>query len=116
MIRVMDLSTALELADFDALGQAALAASGEVSAIELLDAAIMRLETCRNLNAVITDLFDRGREQATAIDTSGVLRSGAARPLGGVPFLLRDLGASLAGTPEAMGSRALRTHVAAESA
>lgn len=45
MIRVMDLSTALELADFDALGQAALAASGEVSAVELLDAAIMRLET-----------------------------------------------------------------------
>ncbi|HJT92254.1 MAG TPA: amidase, partial [Mycobacterium sp.] len=30
--------------------------------------------------------------------------------------LLKDLGASLAGAPEAMGSRALRTHVAAESA
>ena len=32
------------------------------------------------------------------------------------PFLLKDLGASLAGAPEAMGSRALRTHVATESA
>ena len=33
-----------------------------------------------------------------------------------MPFLLKDLGASLAGTPEAMGSRALRTHVATETA
>jgi amidase len=33
-----------------------------------------------------------------------------------VPFLLKDLGASLAGAPEAMGSRALRSHVATESA
>jgi amidase len=33
-----------------------------------------------------------------------------------VPFLLKDLGASLEGAPEAMGSRALRTHVATESA
>jgi amidase len=36
--------------------------------------------------------------------------------LAGVPYLLKDLGASLAGTPEAMGSRALRDHVATETA
>ena len=45
-----------------------------------------------------------------------MLRAGGAGPLAGVPFLLKDLGASLAGAPEAMGSRALRTHVATESA
>ena len=39
-----------------------------------------------------------------------------AGPLAGVPFLLKDLGAALAGAPEAMGSRALRTHVATETA
>ena len=87
-----------------------------MSATELLEAAIARLESARGLNAVITDLFDRGRAQAGALDRSGALRGGDAGPLAGVPFLLKDLGASLAGAPEAMGSRALRTHVAAETA
>ena len=100
----------------DAVGQGALAAAGDVSAVELLDAAIARLEAARGLNAVITDLFDRGRAQAQALDASGALRNGSAGPLAGVPFLLKDLGASLAGAPEAMGCRALRTHVATESA
>jgi len=116
MIRVMDTRTAFELAGTDAMGQAALAASGEVSAAELLEAAILRLEAGRALNAVIADLFDRGRAQAAALDASGELRAGEVGPLAGVPFLLKDLGASLAGAPEAMGSRALRTHVACESA
>jgi len=106
----------VELASVDAIGQAEMVASGELSAAELLEAAIARLEAARQLNAVIADLFDRARAQATALDASGVLRTGDAGPLAGVPFLLKDLGASLAGTPEAMGSRALRTHVAAESA
>ncbi len=106
----------LELARVDAIGQAELVASGKLSAAELLEAAIARLEATRHLNAVIADLFDRAREQAAALDTSGALRTGHAGPLAGVPFLLKDLGASLAGAPEAMGSRALRTHVAAESA
>ena len=111
----MDSSQAFELADVDAIGQAALVASGELSAAELLDAAIIRLEAARELNAVITDLFDRGRTQAAELDASGRARGPQAGPLAGVPFLLKDLGASLAGTPEAMGSRALRTHVATET-
>jgi amidase len=112
----MDLNFATELADLDALGQAALAASGEVSAAELLEAAILRTEAARGLNAVITDLFERGREQAAALDEAGTLRTGAAGPVAGVPFLLKDLGASLAGAREAMGSRALRTHIAPDTA
>jgi amidase len=112
----MDSNQAVELATLDAIGQAELAAAGDTTAAELLEAAIVRLEAARNLNAVIVDLFDRGREQAAALDSSGVLRTGGAGPLAGVPFLLKDLGASLAGAPEAMGSRALRTHVATESA
>jgi amidase len=107
----MDASTAFELAEVDALGQGQLVAAGELSAAELLEAALLRLEAARGLNAVITDLFDRGREQAAAFGP----RTGAG-PLAGVPFLLKDLGASLAGAPEAMGSRALRTHVATETA
>lgn len=112
----MDTSSAFELAGVDALGQAGLVASGEVTATELLEAAIVRLEAGRALNAVITDLFDRGRNPAAALDESGVLRTGRLGPLAGVPFLLKDLGASLAGAPEAMGSRALRSHVAKDSA
>lgn len=112
----MDSSSAFELAATDAIGQAALAAAGEVSAVELLEAAIVRVEATRTLNAVITDLFDRGRAQAAALDESGVLRNEQAGPLAGVPFLLKDLGAALAGAREAMGSRALRDHVATENA
>ena len=104
----MDTTDAFALAELDAVAQAGLVASGELSATELLEAAIVRLDAARELNAVIADLFDRGRQQAAALTASG--------PLAGVPFLLKDLGASLAGAPEAMGSRALRTHVAAESA
>ncbi|GAY15877.1 amidase [Mycobacterium sp. shizuoka-1] len=112
----MDANFAAELADLDALGQAALAAAGELTAVELLDAAIIRTEAARGLNAVITDLFERGREQAAELDRSATLRTGGAGPLAGVPFLLKDLGASLAGAREAMGSRALREHVATQTA
>lgn len=103
----MDTATAIELAGLDALGQAALVAAGELTPRELLDAALIRLEATRELNAVIADLPDRARDQAAALTATG--------PVAGVPFLLKDLGASLAGTPEAMGSRALRTHIATDT-
>lgn len=112
----MDALQARDLAAVDALGQAELVASGELTAVDLLDAAISRLESARPLNAVVADLFDRGRQQAAKLDESGAARDGRAGPLAGVPFLLKDLGSSLAGAPEAMGSRALRSHVGGESA
>lgn len=112
----MDSAEAFALADIDAIGQGALVAAGQLTAVELLDAAIIRLEAARDLNAVIHDLFDRGRRQAAELDASARARNAEAGPLAGVPFLLKDLGASLAGTPEAMGSRALRTHIATETA
>ena len=112
----MNSGQAFELADIDAIGQGALVAAGQLSAVELLDAAIIRLEAARDLNAVIADLFERGRAQAAELDASGRARDAESGPLAGVPFLLKDLGASLAGTPEAMGSRALRTHVATATA
>lgn len=108
----MDSKTAFELANIDALGQSALFLSGEATAVELLDAAIVRAEATRSLNAVIADLFDRGREEAAALDALGRLRAAEIGPLTAVPFLLKDLGASLAGAPERMGSRALANHVA----
>jgi amidase len=92
-----------DLATLDLIGHADLVRSGEATALELVDAAIARIEAARSLNAVICDLFDRAREQA-----SGPLGDG---PLTGAPFLLKDLGGSLRGVPERMGSVALRDHV-----
>ena len=108
----MDATDARALADIDAIGQAALVAAGQLSAAELLEAAIIRLEAARDLNAVIADLFERGRAQAAALDASGSARRGQAA--GGSSLPAQGSWASLAGTPEAMGSRALRTHVATE--
>jgi amidase len=92
-----------DLATIDLIGHAALVRSGDATALELLDAAIARIESARALNAVICDLFDRARLQAGEPRGDGVLA--------GAPFLLKDLGASLAGAPERMGSVALRDHV-----
>src|SRR5215218_10237960 len=92
-----------DLARLDLIGHAALVRSGEATALELLDAAIARIESARSLNAVICDLFERARAQAAGPLGDGVLA--------GAPFLLKDLGAPIAGAPERMGSVALRDHV-----
>ncbi|ACG77614.1 6-aminohexanoate-cyclic-dimer hydrolase [Phenylobacterium zucineum HLK1] len=79
----------------DAVGLAELVARGEVSAGELLDAAVTRMaEVNPRINAVTLDLSDVAR---TAAPGSG--------PLAGVPFLLKDLGATLAGTVTSGGSK-----------
>jgi amidase len=86
-----------EIAWLDATAQAALVRRGEVSPLELVDGAIARIEA-RNpeLNAVIHPLFESARAAA-----AGPLPDG---PFKGVPFLLKDLGAELAGTPFCEGS------------
>jgi len=76
----------------DATAQAELVRSEEVSPAELVGEAIGRIEKLNpELNAVIHELFDRARHEA-----AGELPDG---PFRGVPFLLKDLGAELAGTP-----------------
>src|SRR3954452_14430688 len=97
-----------DLAQLDLIGQAELVRAREATELELLEGAVRRIEAARELNDVICDLFDRAREQA-----AGPLPAG---PLSGAPFLLKDLGAPLAGTPERMGSVALRAHVSAQTA
>jgi amidase len=92
----------------DVTEQAALVRAGEVSPLELVDAAIARLEGARQLNVLVHEQFDAARAAA-----AGPLPDG---PLTGVPFLLKDLAEPQAGMPERMGSRALRDHVATETA
>ena len=93
-----------ELAWVDAIGQAELVRAGQVSPLELVDAAIVRIETLDPvLNALASTDFDGARAAASRPLPDG--------PLAGVPFLLKDLGATLAGTPQTKGSRAWRDHV-----
>ncbi|HEY2179759.1 MAG TPA: amidase [Caulobacteraceae bacterium] len=86
----------------DAVGLAALIGKRQVSAAEVVSAALERLQAVNpQLNAVTLDLG----EQALAS-----VRDGApAGPLGGVPYLIKDLGAQVAGTPTTAGSRILGT-------
>ncbi len=86
----------------DATDQASLVKRGEVSPAELVDAAIARIEAHDpGLGAVVTPLFEEARAQVDA------LGPGEAAFLG-VPFLLKDLGATQAGLPYYAGNRALR--------
>ena len=84
----------------DGLGLAALVRSGQVSAAELLETALARIDQHNPmLNAVIRRRDDKARAEATSIDP--------AAPFAGVPFLVKDLIATLAGEPTANGNRLL---------
>ncbi len=97
-----------ELAGLDALGQAELVRRGDMTALELVEAAIERIERLDGtINAVVTRTFDEARDAASAI-ANGPLRHA---PLAGVPFLLKDLGSALGGVRQTAGSRALRDNV-----
>jgi amidase len=86
----------------DATAQAELVARGEVSPLELTDAAVERIEALDGpLNAVVLRWFDHARDVAA----SDELPEG---PFRGVPFLLKDLWAAYAGQPLTNGNVALR--------
>src|SRR5919201_3665916 len=92
---------AAELARMDATGQAELVRNGEASPAELVEWAIERAESLNpELNAIIHPFYEQAAETA-----AGELPDG---PFRGVPFLLKDLGAGLAGQPLHMGVRALK--------
>jgi amidase len=87
----------------DAVALRELVAVGDVTPAELIEAAIGRIEAANpTLNAVAVPLPDVGR--AAAADPA--LPHG---PLRGVPFLLKDAGACLAGLPRYLGSGLVRS-------
>jgi amidase len=92
----------------DATAQADLIAAGEITAGEMVDGAIERIERINgDLNAVIMKWYDRAREQSAGIDRRRADGT-ALPPFGGVPFLLKDLAAHDIGTPLTAGNVALR--------
>jgi len=90
-----------DLARLDATAQAELVRNGEASPVELVDAAIGRIEALNpQLNAVIHERFEKARAEA-----SGALPDG---PFTGVPFLLKDLETRSAGDPHHAGTAFLK--------
>ena len=86
----------------DATAQAELVASGKVSPVEMVNAAIERVERYDGaLNALTYRWFEAARELAS----SSALPEG---PFRGVPYLLKDLYAAEAGKPLSNGSKAYK--------
>ena len=89
------------LGDHDATGLAELVRRGDVQPIELVDAAVARIEALDPLlNSVIHRQFERARREAVEGLPDG--------PFRGVPFLFKDLGCEEAGEPHHQGMRVLR--------
>ncbi len=92
-----------DYAQYDATGLAALVQSRQVSAAELLDAAIARANVLEpKLNAIVQRLESHGRAAAA---------QPAGGPFAGVPFLLKDYGQELDGVPNICGSAALKNRI-----
>jgi amidase len=90
-----------ELANLDATAQADLVRRGEVTPLELVDAAIARIEALNpQLNAVTYTMFDQARAAA-----DGRLPDG---PFRGVPFLVKDAVCHTAGDPYTCGMQFLK--------
>ncbi len=100
----------------DAIGLAELVRKREVSARELLDAAISRAEAANPaINAIVLKDYDAARHRASRESTNGgsAERLGAG-PLAGVPYLIKDLNMPVAGLRMSMGSRHYRHFVPAQ--
>ena len=96
-----------EYADHDGLGLADLVRRGEVSAAEVVEAAIERIEAHNPaLNAVVYKAYDEARAAAR-----GPLPEG---PFTGAPLLVKDLLITVAGWPRTSGSRFCRDVVDSE--
>src|SRR5581483_10281614 len=81
-----------ELAWLDATAQAELVRRGEISPVDLAEAAIARIQLVNpEINAVVRPLVDDGRAAAGSLP-------------GGAPFLLKDLLAAYAGAELSAGS------------
>ncbi|WP_235736376.1 amidase [Nocardioides alcanivorans] len=97
------------LPDTDAVGMAELVRNGEVSARELVETSIARIEEENpRLNAVIATRFEEALAEVDAGLPDG--------PLTGVPVLIKDLSMQVGGLPNTNGSRLFADNVAERDA
>ncbi len=98
-----------EYESHDGMGLAELIRRREISAAEVLEAAIARIDAVNpRLNAVIRPLFDFARQEVGAGDDV------VDGPLAGVPFLIKDLLAQVKGVPTGNGNRLWATRAASD--
>ncbi|MSR15529.1 MAG: amidase [Gammaproteobacteria bacterium] len=87
-----------------AIEQARLIRSGEVSALEMVEAAIAAIERLNpSINAVVTPMYEHARAALKTMIPSA--------PFAGVPLLLKDMLAEYAGTRMTEGSRFLLDYI-----
>lgn len=90
-----------EYSNYDAMGLAELVRRKELSAAELVEEAISRVERWNpQLNAVVLPLYERARNMSRGPLPQGIFT--------GVPFLIKDLGASMEGVPTSQGNKLLK--------
>ena len=95
-----------ELAGLDATRCAALVRSGELTPLELVDAAIDRAEQVNGtLNAIVTEMYDHARDTARSYSGEGIFA--------GVPFLVKDFLAEVEGVRFTEASSFLSDYVPA---
>jgi amidase len=85
-----------DLADRDATALARLIVGRQLSCEEVIESAIRRVEAHAPLNFIASERFAEALEDAR--------RPGGGGPLAGVPFLVKDLIARVAGAPQTEGS------------
>ncbi len=96
-----------EFCTLDGMAQSALVTKGEVTPLELLDAAIARAEALNPaLNAIVTPMYEQARERA-----QGELPEG---PFKGLPTLMKDLD-DYEGVRTAYGSRMMMSNTASKT-
>jgi len=89
----------------DAIAQAELIRKKDIQPIELVEAAIDKIQALNpKLNAIITPIFEKARDTVKGDIPKG--------PFSGVPFLIKDCGAAVyKGVPMALGTSLLRNYV-----
>jgi aspartyl-tRNA(Asn)/glutamyl-tRNA(Gln) amidotransferase subunit A len=103
-----------ELTAFTASGLAAAVAAKKISAVEVTEAAVARIERLNpKLRAFITVMADRAVEQAKQVQRD--VDAGRAGPLAGVPIALKDL-IHVQGVRTTAGSKVLADNVAEHDA
>ena len=89
------------------MGQADLVRKKKIKPLELVEGVVQSIERLNpKLNAIVTPLYEYAREQALAPLPEG--------PFAGVPFLLKDFLAELAGVRLTDGTAFLRDYVPRE--
>lgn len=106
--------TAADGVQEDATALAAAIRRGETTAVDVLEASLARIAERADLGAVARIEPELGRDAAALFDSFA--RRGSPRatraPLGGVPFLMKDLGNGARGLPPVAGSRAVAARTA----